>query len=135
EEAERIQDPEQRRKLVTFVIVGGGPTGVELAGAIGEMSRFTLAKDFRSINASSARVILIEAGPRILPSFTEEQGARATRDLERLGVQVRTSSAVTLIDADGVQIGSERLRAGTLLWAAGVKASALGKRARLGTDH
>jgi NADH dehydrogenase len=134
EQAERIDDPEERPKFLTFVIVGGGPTGVELAGAIGEMSRFTLAKDFRSINASSARVILIEAGPRILPSFSEEQAARATRDLERLGVQVRTSSAVTLIDADGVQIGSERLRAGTVLWAAGVKASSLGKLAGLETD-
>jgi NADH dehydrogenase len=134
EEAERIQDPEQRRKLLTFVIVGGGPTGVELAGAIGEMSRYTLAKDFRSINARSARVVLIEAGPRILPSFSEEQSIRATRDLERLGVQVWAGSSVTGIDDDGVQVGAERLHSKTVLWAAGVRASPLGRIACLETD-
>ena len=134
EEAERIQDPEQRRKLLTFVIVGGGPTGVELAGAIGEMSRYTLAKDFRSINARSARVILIEAGPRILPTFSEEQSHRATRDLERLGVQVWTGGSVTAIDDDGVQVGAERLHSKTVLWAAGVRASPLGRIAGLETD-
>jgi NADH dehydrogenase len=134
EEAERVQDPEQRRKLLTFVIVGGGPTGVELAGAIGEMSRYTLAKDFRSINARSARVILIEAGPRILPTFSEQQSIRATRDLERLGVQVWAGRSVTGIDDDGVQVGTERLDARTALWAAGVRASPLGKIAGLETD-
>ena len=134
EEAERIQDPEERRKLLTFVIVGGGPTGVELAGAIGEMSRFTLAKDFRSINARSARVILIEAGPRILSTFSEEQSQRATRDLERLGVQVWTGTSVTAIDDDGVQVGAERLHAKTVLWAAGVRASPLGRMAGWETD-
>jgi len=134
EEAERIQDPEQRRKLLTFVIVGGGPTGVELAGAIGEMSRYTLAKDFRSINARSARVILIEAGPRILPSFSEEQTVRATRDLERLGVQVWTGCSVTSIDENGVRVGNERLDSSTVLWAAGVRASPLGRIAGLETD-
>jgi len=134
EEAERIQDPEQRRKLLTFVIVGGGPTGVELAGAIGEMSRYTLAKDFRSINARSARVILIEAGPRILPTFSQEQSIRATRDLERLGVQVWAGSSVTGIDDDGVQVGAERLHSKTVLWAAGVRASPLGRIAGLETD-
>ena len=133
EEAERITDTEQRRKLLTFVIVGGGPTGVELAGAIGEMSRYTLARDFRSINARSARVILIEAGPRILSAFSEQQAARATRDLERLGVQVWTGSGVTSIDETGVQIGAERLQASTVLWAAGVQASPLGRLAGLET--
>lgn len=127
EEAERLADAEERRKYLTFAIVGGGPTGVELAGAIGEMSRFTLAKDFRSIDAKSARVILLEAGPRILPMFSEPQARRAVRDLEALGVQVWTSKAVTTIDADGVEIGTERLRAGTVLWAAGVRASPLGR--------
>jgi NADH dehydrogenase len=127
EEAERIADNDERKKFLTFVVVGGGPTGVELAGAIGEMSRFTLARDFRSIDASSARVFLIEAGPRILSSFPEDLAARAVRDLENLGVQVRTSSMVTAIDADGVEIGTERLRAGTVLWAAGVTASPVGK--------
>jgi NADH dehydrogenase len=127
EEAERIADNDERKRYLTFVVVGGGPTGVELAGAIGEMSRFTLARDFKSIDASSARVFLIEAGPRILASFSEQLAARAVRDLENLGVQVWTSSMVTAIDADGVEIGKERLRAGTVLWAAGVTASPLGK--------
>lgn len=127
EQAERISDPVEQEKFLTFVIVGGGPTGVELAGAIGEMSRYTLAKDFRSINARSARVVLVEAGARILPTFSEEQAARAFRDLETLGVQVMVSKKVTGIDADGVHMGEERLRAGTVLWAAGVKASPLGR--------
>src|SRR5205807_6055855 len=135
EQAERHTDPEERQKYLTFVIVGGGPTGVELAGAIGEMSRFTLAKDFRSINATLARIFLIEAGPRILPSFSESQSNRAVRDLERLGVQVWTSSAVTTIDSDGVEVGKDRLRAGTVLWAAGVRASVIGKLAGLEVDR
>jgi NADH dehydrogenase len=135
EEAERISDPDERKKFLTFVIVGGGPTGVELAGAIGEMSRFTLAKDFRSIDAKSARVFLIEAGPRILPTFSPAQASRAVRDLETLGVQVWTSSAVTEIDAGGVGIGKARLRAGTVLWAAGVKASPLGREVRTDVDR
>src|SRR5437870_4125880 len=133
--AERTSDREEQKRQMTFVIVGGGPTGVELAGAIGEMSRFTLAKDFRSINARLSRVVLIEAGPRILPMFSEPQANRAVRDLEALGVQVWTSSPVSVIDADGVQIGKERLRAGTVLWAAGVKASPLGKLAGLEVDE
>jgi len=135
EQAERVTDPEERRKFLTFVVVGGGPTGVELAGAIGEMSRFTLAKDFRSINATLARIFLIEAGPRILPTFSESQANRAVRDLERLGVQVWTSSPVTAIDSDGVQAGKDRLRSGTVLWAAGVQASPLGKLAGLEVDR
>ena len=88
------------------MIVGGGPTGVELAGAIGEMSRFTLARDFRKIDPKLTRVILIEAGPRILPRFAEPLASRAVRDLEQLGVQVWTDSAVTRIDADGVEVGA-----------------------------
>ncbi|MCE9556736.1 MAG: NAD(P)/FAD-dependent oxidoreductase [Planctomycetes bacterium] len=127
EEAERSTSAEDRKRLLTFVIVGGGPTGVELAGAIGEMSRFTLAKDFRNIDAKLARVILVESGPRILSMFNEAQAARATRDLEHLGVQVWTNSAVTKIDASGVEIGAERIGASTVLWAAGVKASPLGR--------
>jgi NADH dehydrogenase len=135
EEAERITDENARRKLLTFVVVGGGPTGVELAGAIGEMSRYTLARDFRSINAASARILLIEAGPRILPSFSEEHAGRATRDLARLGVHVWTNKRVTSIDANGVQFGTERLEAATILWAAGVQASPLGKLSGLETDR
>lgn len=128
ETAERTSDPQERHKYLTFVIVGGGPTGVELAGAIGEMSRFTLAKDFRNIDSKLSRVLLLEAGPRILPMFSPEQASRATRDLEKLGVQIWTSSLVTRIDADGVEVGEERIRAGTVVWAAGVEASGLGKR-------
>ncbi len=135
ETAERNPSESDRKRLLTFVVVGGGPTGVELAGAIGEMSRFTLAKDFRNIDARQARVILLEAGPRILPMFGEKQAARAARDLEHLGVQVWTSSAVTKIDADGVEIGIERIRSATVLWAAGVTASPLGRNAGLEVDR
>jgi len=128
EEAEKEQDPARQRALLTFAIVGGGPTGVELAGAIGEMSRFTLARDFRRIDPKLSRVILIEAGPRILPSFHEGLASRAVRDLEALGVQVWTASPVTKIDAEGVEIGEERLRCATTLWAAGVRPAALSTR-------
>jgi NADH dehydrogenase len=121
EEAEISADAERRRACLTFVIVGGGPTGVELAGAIGEMSRFTLARDFRQIDPKLTRVMLIEAGPRILPAFHEKLASRAVRDLESLGVQVWTSSPVTKIDAEGVEVGDERIRSATVLWAAGVK--------------
>jgi NADH dehydrogenase len=135
EQAETSPSPEERSRLLTFVVVGGGPTGVELAGAIGEMSRFTLAKDFRNIDAASAKVILIEAGGRILSNFSEELSARAVRDLEQLGVQVRTGCAVTKIDQDGVQLADERIASATVLWAAGVKASPLGKDAGLDVDR
>jgi NADH dehydrogenase len=127
EDAEKEEDPERKKRLLTFVIVGGGPTGVELAGAIGEMSRFTLARDFRRIDPKLTRVMLVEAGPRILPSFPEPLASRAVRDLEKLGVQVWTNSAVTQIDADGVELGPERIGAATVLWAAGVKPSPLSR--------
>ncbi len=127
EEAERTGDPARRRQLLTFVIVGGGPTGVELAGAIGEMTRFTLAKDFRMIDAKLARIVLVEAGPRILPMFAPELSSRAARDLESLGVQVWVNSRVSSVGPDGVDVGAEHLDAATVLWAAGVEASGLGK--------
>jgi NADH dehydrogenase len=133
--AERVTDAAVRKKYLTFVIVGGGPTGVELAGAIGEMSRFTLARDFRSIDAKLTRVILIEAGPRILPMFDEELASRATRDLEGLGVQVWTNSLVTKVDADGVEVGQERIGAGTVLWAAGVAAEGIGRKLGVPCDR
>ncbi len=135
EEAERTADRAAQKRWLTFVIVGGGPTGVELAGAIGEMSRFTLAKDFRNIDATQARVILIEAGDRLLGSFSEEQSARAMRDLEGLGVQTWTNSRVTKIDASGVEVGKERIDAATVLWAAGVQASPIGKAAGFECDR
>jgi NADH:ubiquinone reductase (H+-translocating) len=125
EEAERTHDLQQRRVLLTFVVVGGGPTGVELAGAIGEMSRFTLSRDFKRIDSKLARVILVESGERVLSSFPRKLSARATRDLESLGVQVWTHSTVTGVDAGGVQIGNERVEAATVLWAAGVRAVGL----------
>ena len=121
EEAERTSDPDRRRQLLTFVVIGGGPTGVELAGAIGEMSRFTLARDFRNIDTRLTRVVLIESGPRILSMFSEQQASRATRDLEKLGVQVRPNTLATSIDEHGVQAGPERIASSTVLWAAGVR--------------
>ncbi|HYM36089.1 MAG TPA: NAD(P)/FAD-dependent oxidoreductase [Steroidobacteraceae bacterium] len=127
EAAERETVAELRRRFLTFVIVGAGPTGVELAGAIGEMSRYTLAKDFRSIDPRQTRVILVEAGQRILPSFDAELAARGLRDLESLGVQVWTSARVTSIDEVGVTIGNEHIAAATVLWAAGVRAAEIGR--------
>jgi NADH dehydrogenase len=132
EEAEKDAGPELKRALLTFAVVGGGATGVELAGAIGEMSRFTLARDFRQIDPTLARVILIEAGSRILPTFDERLARRAVRDLESLGVGIWTDSPVTQIDAEGLDIGSQRLACRTVLWAAGVRASSLGQQ--LGAD-
>ena len=132
--AERSEDPEVRRQQLTFVVIGGGPTGVEMAGAIGEMSRFTLAKDFRKINAKSSRVILLERGPRILATFDESLSDRATRDLEKLGVQVWTNSLVNQVDEDGVTVGNERIESATVLWAAGVQASRLGSKMGVETD-
>ena len=125
ERAENEIDAERQRALLNFVIVGGGPTGMELAGAIADISRTVLVKDFRRINPASARVILVEAGPRILPAFPEELAARAARDLAKLGVEVLTSSPVQEIDANGVRIGEERIPSCTVLWAAGVKADRL----------
>lgn len=135
ETAERSTNKDEQRRLLTFVVVGGGPTGVELAGAIGEMSRFTLARDFRRIEPALARVILIEGGPRILSMFSTKLSSRATRDLENLGVQVWTSSFVSNIDEFGVEVGDERINAGTVLWAAGVQASSLGSKLGLEVDH
>jgi NADH dehydrogenase len=135
EKAESETDPEKQKQLLTFVVVGGGATGVELAGSIGEMSRYALAKDFRHIDPKLTRVILIEAMPRILPSFSQEQASRATRALEGLGVQVWTSSRVTKIDAKGAEIGPERIQAATVLWAAGIRASGLGQTLGVSLDR
>jgi NADH dehydrogenase len=135
EEAEKETDPARRKALLTFVVVGGGPTGVELAGAIGEMSRFTLARDFRNIDPKLTRVILVEAGPRILPMFSEQQASRAVRDLEALGCQVWTSSLVTNVTPESVDIDSERLAAATTLWAAGVEAVKLRTPLAADTDR
>ncbi|MFL6618737.1 MAG: NAD(P)/FAD-dependent oxidoreductase, partial [Povalibacter sp.] len=127
EAAERETDVNVRRRHLTFVVVGGGPTGVELAGAIGEMSRYTLAKDFRTIDPRQTRIILVEAGDRILAGFDQKLASRAMRDLESLGVQVWTSSRVTNITAQGVMIGDEQIASSTVLWAAGVRAADVGR--------
>jgi NADH dehydrogenase len=125
EAAEREPNRAKHAALLTFVVVGGGPTGVELAGALGELSRFTLARDFDHIDPTGATIYLLEAGPRLLPAFPEKLSNRAARDLERFGVIVRTGAMVTGIDADGVYLGEERIAAQTVFWAAGVAASPL----------
>lgn len=125
ERAEREADPVEREKLLTFVLVGGGPTGVELAGTLAEIARQTLRHEFRSIDPGNAQVVLVEAGPTILPAFPEALRNAARSSLQRLRVDVREGTAVTGIDEAGVTLGSERLVAGTVLWTAGVAASPL----------
>jgi NADH dehydrogenase len=123
ERAERETDPVRQQQLLTFVIVGGGPTGVELVGTLAEIARQTLRDEFRSIDTSRARIVLVEAGPTILPAFPERLRDAARASLRRLGVEVREKTAVTGIDESGVDLGQERLAADTVLWAAGVAAS------------
>jgi NADH dehydrogenase len=126
ENAEKSENAVEREEYLTFVVVGGGPTGVELSGAFPFIARKALAPDFRAIDAGAARVILIEAGPRILPSFPEDLAQQAAQDLSDLGVEVRTGSTVTKVERDGVWVGDEKIRARTTFWAAGNKASPLG---------
>lgn len=123
EKAETEADPDRRRALLTFIIVGGGPTGVEMAGAIIELARKTLVSDFHHIDPSSARVILAEAGPRILPAFAEDLSAFAAASLRRKGVEVLCGEAVTDVGPRGVTMGGGHIPARTVVWAAGVKAS------------
>ncbi len=127
ENAEKTNDEKDREELLTFVVVGGGPTGVELAGAMPYIAKKALAPDFRRTDTRKTRVVLVEAGPRILPTFPEDLAARAARDLNDLGVEVRVGSQVTGVDARGVSIGSEKIRARTVFWAAGNLASPLCK--------
>jgi NADH dehydrogenase len=127
EVAERETNDARRRAWMTFVIVGAGPTGVELAGTLAEVTRQTLARDFRHINTASARVILVEATPRVLGAYTLDLSEAARRQLEKLGVTVWTGVEVTGIDADGLWIGRERVHAHTVIWAAGVAASPLAR--------
>ena len=123
EQAEFATDAIERRRLLTFAIVGGGPTGVEMAGAISEVARQSLAKDFRHIDPTAARIVLIEAGPRIMPTLPENLSDYVRRTLGNKGVEVTTSTRVTACDARGVELEHGRLDAGTVIWAAGVVAS------------
>jgi NADH:ubiquinone reductase (H+-translocating) len=123
EKAEREPDERKRAALLTFVIVGGGPTGVELAGTIAELARVTLPQEFRRIDTRQARIVLIEAGPRVLPAFAEDLSDYAKNSLEQLGVEVVLSRPVSECNAEGVVFGGERLAAATILWAAGVQSS------------
>jgi NADH dehydrogenase len=150
ERAEREPDSRARRKLLTFAVIGGGPTGVELAGAIAELSRYVLGRDFRSIDPREAKVILVEAGPRILPSFSTSLGQSAVDQLQELGAEVRTGLRVVDIDAAGVELESatnaddvpglgsgrarERIGSATVVWAAGVKANRLAQELGAETD-
>jgi NADH dehydrogenase len=127
EEADRVPDPARRKALMTFVVVGGGPTGVEMAGAIAEIARFSLARDFRHIDTRDARVILIEASTQLLAAFPDRLSRRSLQDLERLGVDVRFGKPVTAIAPNAVTLGDEVIPANTIVWAAGVQASPLGR--------
>jgi NADH dehydrogenase len=126
EKAETETDAQERKRLLNFVVVGGGPTGVEMAGAIAELANRALAKDFRAIDPRSARVILVEAAPRLLTPFEPSLSEAAKQSLEQLGVEVRLGAPVTALDAEGVSIGAERIEARTVVWGAGVMASPAG---------
>jgi NADH dehydrogenase len=127
EAAERCEDATERQALLRFVVVGGGPTGVELAGALAEISRQTVAADFRMIDPTQAQILLLEAGPRVLPSFPEALSRKAEAQLRRLGVEVRTRAPVTNVSPDAVWVGGEQIRSRAIVWAAGVAASPLGR--------
>lgn len=136
EAAEQESDAEVCRALLTFVVVGGGPTGVEMAGAFAEVARHTLTGgDFRNVDPASARVVLLEGGPRVLATYPEPLSAKATRTLERLGVEVRTGSLVTEIGPEAVWVGEERIPTRNVVWSAGVAASPLGRSLGAQTDR
>ena len=135
EHAEMTDDEDQQTRLMRFVIVGGGPTGVELGGAIAELAHHTLAADFRRIDPRSAHILLVEAGPRILPAFTQSLSDYAKHALEKLNVEVRLNAMVTRCDADGVLLGAERVAAANVIWAAGVAASPAGVWLNADTDR
>jgi NADH dehydrogenase len=135
ERAERERDPHEQRRLLTFVVVGGGPTGVELAGALAEISRHALAHDFRAIDPETARIILIEGGPTLLSAYPHDLSAFARKALERLGVSVWTGSIVTGVADGQVSVGKEIIQAGTILWAAGVSASPVGATLGVARDR
>lgn len=125
EAAERCDDEPARARLLTFVVIGAGPTGVELAGALAEIARLTLARNFRRFEPRSARIVLVEAGPRVLPAFPESLSRAAHATLERMGVRVQLGAPVTCIDSEGVECGADHIPSATVLWAAGVRATGL----------
>jgi NADH dehydrogenase len=135
EAAERETDPAVQRRHLTFVVIGGGPTGVELAGAIAELATFVLAQDFRSIRSDATRVVLVEGSDRVLSGFDPKLSAEAAKSLTAMGVEIRTALRVTAMDEQGVTCGSERIAASTVLWAAGVRGTALAQKMGLPVDR
>lgn len=135
EAAEREPDPEKQQALLTFVLVGGGPTGVEMAGALAELASRALARDFRRIDPRKARILLLEAGPRILPAFPEPLSQAAQKALEEMGVEVRTGAPVEQVTEDGVVVGGQKIASQTVLWAAGVVGSPAGRWLGAETDR
>jgi NADH dehydrogenase len=134
EAAEREPDPVVQRRHLTFVVIGGGPTGVEMAGAIAELATFVLARDFRAIHSDATRVVLVEGSDRVLSSFDPKLSESAAKSLKEMGVEIRTGLRVTAIDEGGVSCGAERIAASTVLWAAGVRGSGLCEKIGLPTD-
>lgn len=134
EMAEIEDDPREHQDLLTFVLVGAGPTGVELAGAIAELRQFTLASNFRRVDPSTARIILVQSGPRILPTFHEDLAKAAQARLEKLGVEVRLGGRVTGVDAAGVDVDGQRIASHTVIWTAGVTPSPAGQWLGVPTD-
>jgi NADH dehydrogenase FAD-containing subunit len=135
EQAETEEDPSRHRELLTFVLVGAGPTGVEMAGAIAVLVRNTLRSEFRRIDPTSARVVLVDAGKRVLATFSEDLSAKAAKRLESLGVEIRLGHAVEEVDQDGVLVAGERINSKTVIWTAGVAPSPAGKWLAAETDH
>lgn len=135
EKAERENYPEAKAMLRTFVVIGGGPTGVELAGTLGEITRFTILREFKHIRTYETKIILIEAGPRILPSMTKELSDEAVKELMQLGVEVRVNTKVSAINEKGIQAGEEFIESDTILWAAGVAANPLNKTLNVELDR
>ena len=135
EMADREKDINKQKKLLTFIVVGGGPTGIELAGALAEISRYTLSKDFRNVDPKHTRIILVEAGDRILPAFDPGLSTKARAVLENMGVTVQTSTMVTSIDAEGITTTDSRIDAATVLWAAGVGPASLNEKLNVKLDR
>lgn len=135
EAAEREPDPAVQRRHLTFVVIGGGPTGVELAGAIAELATFVLARDFRAIQSDATRVVLVEGSERVLASFDPKLSAEAAKSLQQMGIEIRTGLRVTAMDPHGVTCGDERIEASTVLWAAGVRGSGLCQKLGLEVDR